>query len=80
MRISAPSPQRRQSGVAVVLILALLSIMLLYIAANVRSLDHLGRELRLLEQKQVHRLNSRTTATNSVSGPRASAAAGETSR
>jgi len=61
MKIPVSSPQRRQNGVAIVVILALLSIMLLYITANVRSLHHLGRELRLLEQRQIQRLERSQT-------------------
>jgi len=78
MKILIPSPQQRKSGVAVVVVLALLSIMLLYVAANVRSLHHLGRELKLLERQQVHRLNLRATATNPLSGTNASTSAGQT--
>lgn len=66
MKIRAPSSQRRQSGVAIVVILAMLSIMLVYVTANLRSLHHLGRELKLLEQRQIQRLNSRSLATNTV--------------
>jgi hypothetical protein len=48
--------RQRQSGVAVIVMLALLSIMLIYIAANSRSLSHLDRELKLIEQRQIQRL------------------------
>jgi len=73
MKIRTSSPTRRQDGVAIVVILAMLVIMLLYVAANVRALDYLGRELKLLEQRQVQRLNSSTAPTNSVSGTNAPA-------
>jgi len=66
MKIRVPSRQRRQSGVAIIVILAMLSIMLVYMTANLQSVHHLGRELKLLEQRQVQRLNSRSPATNSV--------------
>jgi hypothetical protein len=66
MKISPGSTRRRQDGVAVIVILALLSILLIYVLANARSLHHLGRELKLLEQRQVQRLNSRAITTNSV--------------
>lgn len=51
----------------------MLAIMLLYVTANVRSLDYLGRELKLLEQRQVQRLNSSAVPTNLVSGTNAPA-------
>lgn len=73
MKTRTSSPTRRQDGVAIVVILAMLVIMLLYVAANVRALDYLGRELKLLEQRQVQRLNSSTAPTNSVSGTNAPA-------
>lgn len=58
---------------AIVVILVMLAIMLLYVTANVRSLDYLGRELKLLEQRQVQRLNSSAVPTNLVSGTNAPA-------
>jgi hypothetical protein len=50
------SHKRRQGGMAVIVMLALLSIMLLYITASIRSLYSLERELKLLEQHQTRRL------------------------
>ena len=46
-----------------IVVLALLSIMLLYISANVRSLNILGRELKRVEQRQIKRLNARPAST-----------------
>lgn len=45
-----------ERGMAMIVIMAILSLMVVYIAANVRSLNTLERELRLIERKQVHRL------------------------
>jgi hypothetical protein len=56
---------RNESGLAVILVMALLAIVLIYIAGNLGTLHHLGRELRLLEQKQVRRLDS-VSKTNHV--------------
>jgi hypothetical protein len=55
---------RRQSGSAVIVIMALLSILLLYMAYNLRTLANLGRELRLLERQQTHRLQAAAPKTN----------------
>jgi hypothetical protein len=47
---------RRQSASAVVVVLGLLAILFFYIAANIRTVHYLGRELRLIEQQQIRRL------------------------
>jgi hypothetical protein len=46
---------------AVIVMLALLSIMLVCIGASIRSLNRLDRELKLLEQHQTRRLAALTT-------------------
>jgi hypothetical protein len=59
-----------QDGTAVIVVLVFLSLLLIYITANLRTLYSLGRELKLIDQKQTRRLesSSRTntflTATN----------------
>ena len=50
------SSRRRQGGMAVIVMLALLSIMLVSIGASIRSLNRLDRELKLLDQHQTRRL------------------------
>ncbi|HVV00970.1 MAG TPA: hypothetical protein VHH88_06380 [Verrucomicrobiae bacterium] len=45
-----------RSGSAMIVVLILISILLIYILANAQTLNHLGRELRLLDQKQTRRL------------------------
>ena len=57
--------KRRQGGMAVIVMLAVLSIMCIYIAANLRSLNRLERELKLVEQHQTRRLAA-WSATNHV--------------
>ena len=57
-------PRRRQSGSAVIIVMALLAIMLVYVAGNLRTLASLGRELRLLEHQQIRRLQKVAAPTN----------------
>jgi hypothetical protein len=64
--VSHPTPRRhRQSGSAVIVVMALLAIILVYVAGNLRTLNSLGRELKLVERQQIRRLQTATQATNS---------------
>ena len=64
------SRRHRQSGSAVVIFITLLAIMLMLITANSSALLHLHRELKLLDQRQVERLNaSQTNATTTAISP-----------
>jgi hypothetical protein len=65
IRFHASSSPRRQSGSAVIVVMALLAIMLVYVAANIRTLSSLVRELRLLERQQTQRLQTAAPMTNS---------------
>jgi hypothetical protein len=56
---------RRQSGSAVIVVLALLAIILIYVAGNLRTMANLGRELKLVERQQIHRLQAAAPNTNS---------------
>jgi hypothetical protein len=56
--------RRRQSGSAVIVVFALLAIILVYVAANLRTINSLGRELKLLERQQTHRLQTISQRTN----------------
>lgn len=47
-----------QSGSAVIVLLAMLGIMLIFVAANTIAIRSLQRELKLIEKKQVHRLQA----------------------
>ncbi len=63
---SCVSPsRRRQQGTAMIVVLALLAIILIYVADNLQTLHHLGRELKLLEQRQIRRLQAAPETTNS---------------
>jgi hypothetical protein len=55
-------PSRKRASekgfVAVVVMLILLSLVAVYIAANIRSLNHLQSELKEVEQRQLERLET----------------------
>ena len=55
-RFSRPAGRRSERGFLVIALLVILAIMLIYVNANVRLLGHLKRELKLVEQKQILRL------------------------
>jgi len=59
MKLLLPSHHDRkgQRGFLVIAMLAIISIMLVYIAANLHVLAALKRDIRLVEQKQVLRLS-----------------------
>jgi hypothetical protein len=47
-------------------VIAIVAIVLLYVASNLRTLDHLNREIKLVERRQIHRLDQVNISTNSV--------------
>ena len=53
-------PRRRQAGMAVIVVIALVTIVLVYIAGNLRTLHSLTGELRLLDKAQKQRLQADT--------------------
>jgi len=55
---------RPQSGSAVIVVMALLTIIMVYVASNLRTINHLSRELKLLERQQTLRLQRATQTTN----------------
>jgi len=55
--------RRNEDGMATVLFIALLAIMLILVTAESRALIHLHREVKLLEQQQLKRLNVQPTKT-----------------
>jgi len=62
--------RHRQSGSAVLIFITLLAIMLMLITANSSAMLHLHRELKLLNQRQIKRLNaSQTNATDRATLP-----------
>lgn len=56
--------RRRQSGSAVIVVMALLAIILVYVAGNLRTLNSLDRELKLLERQQTRRLQATARVTH----------------
>jgi hypothetical protein len=59
-------------GMATIIMIVLLSIIFIYVAANARTLHHLGRELKLIEQRQTRRVSPLHSHTNSVAVTNAS--------
>jgi len=60
-----------------IVVIAIISILLIFAMGNARTLDYLGRDLRLVEQKQQHRIaaqmappaKTNATATAAPSAP-----------
>jgi hypothetical protein len=69
MKTRVQYSRRREKGLATITMLALLSIVITYLSVNMRSIDHLHRELKVLEQEQIKRLNDRAAATNTRGRP-----------
>jgi hypothetical protein len=57
-------PSSSQSGMAVIVVMTILSIILIYVVGNLRMLHHLSRDLKLVEQKQIRRLEGTNAANN----------------
>ena len=55
------APRRNESGMATVIFIALLAIMMILVTAESRALIRLHREVKLLEQQQIKRLNGPQT-------------------
>jgi hypothetical protein len=55
-----------EEGMAVIVVIALLVIILIYIAAGVRTLNNLGRDVRLIEKQQTQRLQPALGTTNTM--------------
>ena len=58
-----------QSGVAIIVVMAFLAIILLYVTANIRTLHHLQRDLKLIEQQQQQRLKQLSPSQPTASTP-----------
>jgi len=63
------APRQSEGGSAVFLFIALLAIMMILVTANIRSLFHLRREVKLLEQQQIRRLNASQTNAPTTAQP-----------
>lgn len=60
------SHTRRNTGSATIAMLVLLSILLIFVLANVKTLTFLKRELNLVEKRQLQRLNAERPARSAV--------------
>ncbi|MDB6108631.1 MAG: hypothetical protein JWR69_381 [Pedosphaera sp.] len=54
----------RERGVAVIIVLALIAILMILVASNVKALHQLQRELRLVEHKQLQQRAAGVARTN----------------
>ena len=55
-RARRPTARRGERGFLVIALLAIVAIMLIYVNINLRLLGNLKRELKLVEQQQIQRL------------------------
>ncbi len=56
----------RERGMATVVALALMAMLLVVVAANVRTLRQVKQELKLIERKQLRHLQAQNTAADST--------------
>lgn len=61
--------RKSEAGSATVVLIALLAIMMILVTANTKSLFILHREVKLLEQQQVKRLDGSQTNSAVISKP-----------
>lgn len=57
---SRSGPRFRQEGMAVIAVIALMSLVLVFVVGNLRALHSLSGELQLLEKQQKQRLQAAT--------------------
>ena len=62
----ARRPRHRERGSAVFVVFVLLSIMLIYVSANLKLLSQLQSELRLIEKRQLEKFASPPSASLST--------------
>ena len=56
MKIHSSSSNRKEDGMAVIAVIAILSFLLIFVAGNLRTLYLLRADLRLVERQQTNRL------------------------
>ena len=66
-RSTLHAPRLRERGIAVISVLALVAIVLIYVAANIRTLNTLDGDLKVIERQQIRRLKTATQAAKTVS-------------
>jgi hypothetical protein len=64
---SHPSHGANQAGMAVIVVMILISIILIFMAGNVRTIRNLDRDVKLIERAQTLRLQSPAAPTNTAS-------------
>lgn len=71
--VSGPTaPRRSEGGFITITFVVLLTIMMILVTAETRSVIHLRQETKLLEQRQVKRFNvpPASTTTNTILQPK----------
>ena len=61
-RNGRPGSRRAEQGLAVITVMTVLAIVLICLAGNIRTLYSLERELKLVQQQQIRRLQIATSA------------------
>lgn len=71
IRASSNAARKRQDGLAVIIILILITIVLGFILANASTLSALHNDVKRIEQRQIRRINppAPNASTNSPSAP-----------
>jgi hypothetical protein len=64
MKILFERSRRHESGMATIVVIALLSLILIFVAGNLRTLYLLRSDLRLIEMQQTNRLANIGPLTN----------------
>src|SRR5215471_5059875 len=64
MKIFFKRTRRHESGMATIVVISLLSVILIFVAANLRTLYLLRSDLRLIERQQTNRLANIGPLTN----------------
>ncbi|MBI3414194.1 MAG: hypothetical protein HY043_02555 [Verrucomicrobia bacterium] len=75
MKLHFTSRQRREQGMAVLVVIVLLSIMAVFVLSNGRALGQLKQELKLVEKRQQRRLEPKPAA-RAVAGSETNGVAG----
>jgi hypothetical protein len=73
MRIPVRIESRSSHGSAVIVMIVLLGLMLIFVFANLKTLHFMDRELKLIEKRQIQRLNAMVATTNSPTQTRTNA-------
>ena len=66
MRIPLQTNRRNRDGSAVIVVIAILSILLIFIAGNIRTLHLLRNDLRFIETQQTNRLATTVLTTTNA--------------